>query len=95
MTSLAVTGGTWMLPSQDQWKQMFKANGGNEGSYTGLNTAITTAGGTTLQGSTYYWSSSEYSPGVNPYYVLLDNGNASWYRGGGDTGRRVRACLAF
>ena len=94
-TSLAVTGGTWMLPSKDQWKQMFKANGGNEGSYTGLNTAITTAGGTNLQGSTYYWSSSEYSPGVNPDYVLLDNGNATWYRGGGDERRRVRAGLAY
>ena len=94
-TSLAITGGTWMLPSQDQWKQMFKANGGNEGSYTGLNTAITTAGGTTLRGGNYYWSSSEQYPGVNPYYVLLNNGSTSWYRGGSQESNRVRACLAF
>ena len=57
----AITGAKWCLPSQDQWKQMFKANGGNEGSYTGLNTTITTAGGTTLQEVDAYWSSSESS----------------------------------
>ena len=84
-----------MLPSRDQWKQMFKANGGNEGSYTGLNTAITTAGGTTLHGSIDYWASSEDDPGVNPHFVLLDNGTAKWYKGHGEYVRRVRACLAF
>ena len=40
---------------------MFKANGGNEGSYIGLNTAISTAGGTGLKSTTSdYWTSTDY-----------------------------------
>ena len=35
----AVSGAAWLLPSQNQWKAMFKANGGNESSYSGLNSA--------------------------------------------------------
>ena len=91
----AITGAKWCLPSQDQWKQMFKANGGNEGSYTGLNTTITNAGGTILQGSVNYWSSSEYNPGVRAYFVYLANGDASWSNATEGSGFRVRACLAF
>lgn len=90
----AITGAKWCLPSQEQWKQMFKANGGNEGKYTGLNTAITTAGGTTLD-ENFYWSSSEVEGGDNAKTVLLSSGSASWLNGGKDYSRRVRACLAF
>ena len=32
----AFNDATWLLPSQNQWKTMFRANGGNEESYTGL-----------------------------------------------------------
>ena len=91
----AITGAKWCLPSQDQWKQMFKANGGNEGSYTGLNTTITTAGGTALEGDASYWSSSEYDPGVRAYLVNLSDGNVSWYYDHEGLGRQFRACLAF
>jgi len=92
----AITGAKWCLPSQDQWKQMFKANGGDEGSYTGLNTTITNAEGTTLQGSAYYWSSSEVEGGVNAKTVwLYSSGGTSWNNGSRDNSRRVRACLAF
>ena len=48
-TKTAITGAKWCLPSQDQWNQMFKANGGNVESYTDLNTTINNAGGTILQ----------------------------------------------
>ena len=90
----AVTGAAWLLPSPNQWKAMFKANGGNEGKYTGLNTAITTAGGTALQESGKYWSSTEYGEGfangVGLYY-----GNAYWGAGSMVNSYLVRACLAF
>jgi len=91
----AITGAKWCLPSQEQWKQMFKANGGNEGSYTGLNTTITTAGGTTLPEYALYWSSSEFDPGSKAHDVYLYSGNAYWsYDNEGLVGY-VRACLAF
>ena len=92
-TSKAVTGGTWKLPSQDEWKQMFSANGGNEGSYSGLNTAIGNAGGTALLESEEYWSSSEVD--YDAWLVNLADGNASWGTEGKHYQRCVRACLAF
>ena len=89
----AITGAKWCLPSQDQWKQMFKANGGNDASYTDLNTTINTAGGTTLPYDACYWSSSESSPG-NFYRVWL-KGTAGWHTGEEYYTYPVRACLAF
>ena len=93
-TKTAITGAKWCLPSQDQWNQMFKANGGNVESYTDLNTTINNAGGTILQ-SGFYWSSSEYSPGVGAHLVHLDDGDADWSKANETLGRKVRACLAF
>ena len=93
----AITGAKWCLPSQDQWKQMFKANGGDEGSYTGLNTTITTAGGATLlEDDVAYWSSSECTPNVSAYFVYLAGGSVEWIEGNeGPDGCLARACLAF
>ena len=92
-TGKAITGGTWKLPSKDEWMQMFSANGGNEGSYTGLNTAIGNAGGTALKEGEDYWSSTEDYD--NAWLVHLSDGNASWNTDGKHYGRSVRACLAF
>ena len=89
----AITGGTWKLPSQDEWKQMFSANGGNEDSYTGLNTALSTAGGNILTESGTYWSSSEV--GENASKVYFNSGNTSWSQEGKNEAYSVRACLAF
>ena len=92
----AIMGAKWCLPSQEQWKQMFKANGGNEGSYTGLNTTITNAGGTTMPEGVMYWSSSEYSPDTYAYNVWLHEGNANWNNDDEGTDFiQARACLAF
>ena len=93
-TSKAVTGGTWKLPSQDEWKQMFSANGGNEGSYSGLNTAIGNAGGIALLESEEYWSSSEVDE-WDAWLMYLEDGNASWSDYGKHYSRCVRACLVF
>ena len=58
-----ITDAAWLLPSEDQWKTMFSAYGGNNASCTGLNTAITNAEGTALQVGQNYWSSSESDGG--------------------------------
>lgn len=88
-----VSGQTWKLPSQDEWKQMFSANGGSESYYSGLNTAITNAGGTALQEYGNYWSSTESSDKV--YFMDLRGGYAFFYTSDKDYIYRVRACLAF
>ena len=93
-TSKAVTGGTWKLPSRDEWMQMFSANGGNDASYTGLNTTLGNAGGTALVENDEYWSSSEVEGG-DAWLVNLSDGNASWDTYGKHYSRYVRACLAF
>ena len=90
----AVTGYSWRLPNLAEWKQMFSANGNNEGSYTGLNTAITNAGGEALQDGDWYWSITEHSDS-KACYVALDNDAATF---GGFTKTfdySVRACLVF
>lgn len=94
----AVTGGTWRLPSNEDWENMFRANGNNEGSYTGLNTAITNAGGKALQdGGAWYWSITEYSNSKACFVALSDN--AATFEGFSKVGDysdlSVRACLAF
>ena len=93
-TSKPVSGGTWKLPSRDEWKQMFSANGGYEGSYTGLNTALGNAGGTALMENEEYWSSSEVDEDY-AWLVYLADGTASWDTYGKHYTRCVRACLAF
>ena len=92
----AITGAKWCLPSEGQWPQMFAANGGNGGSYTGLNTTITNAGGTTLQEGGYYWSSTEEGASRADFVELHSDGSAEWWFGSKDnSGVRARACLAF
>ena len=56
---------TWHLPSKAEWMQMCSANGGSDSSFSGLNTAITNAGGTALisSDSEYY---SCFPPTRNP-----------------------------
>ena len=90
----AVANAAWQLPSQNQWKAMFKAFGDNDASYSGLNTAITNAGGTALMGGNYYWSSTP--DGGHVFCVSIDNGNDIWQYGYVDEDSYcVRACLAF
>ena len=91
----AITGVKWCLPSQNQWEQMFQANGGTTAENTVLNTTITTAGGTPLQENATYWSSSEKSPGVSACTVVLISDIVGWGNMTEDNAYQVRACLAF
>ena len=92
----AVSGAAWMLPSQEQWKTMFKAFGGNDASSTGLNTALATAGGDSskLQETDRYWSSTP-DGGDDARTVGLSAGGAVWGSGYVNDDHRVRACIAF
>lgn len=90
----AVGGKSWHLPSQDEWKQMFASNGLDEESFTGLNSAITTAGGTGITKWQNYWTSS--LDGSDPIYIMIQSSSVSYDNP--DTGEfpyNVRACLAF
>ena len=91
----AATNAAWLLPSQNQWKAMFKAFGNNDASYGGLNTAITNAGGTALQEDCFYWSSTLDSDSDYPFRVWLNGGDAAWLVGDAADVYLVRACLAF
>lgn len=97
-TTVPVSSSEWVLPSKDQWENMFKANGGNSSSYTGLNTALKTAGGDPLKMGIYNTFTEVLDETVSTQMVLDDsillNGvkfailrNANIYY--------VRACLAF
>ena len=93
-----ISGAAWMLPSQNQWKTMFKANGGNDASHTGLNAALAAAGGDSsklnsdILYSDIYWSSTEYGSS-NAWYYVFRFGYWNYFSKGNHY--YVRACLAF
>jgi len=89
----AVTGKTWRLLTMDEWKQLFSANGGDEGNCSGLNAVIAAAGGTGLGN---YWTSTLGGSGV---YVLIigESGSVSFTTQGGNDMplRSYRVCFTF
>ena len=94
----AIGSYSWKFPSQDEWQQMFSANGGDASSYSGLNSAIRTAGGTALEENEHYWSSSTVSGkdhDTYAYAVYLKDGSTSWIENSKAFAELVRACLAF
>ena len=92
----AISGATWQLPSKNQWEQIFSANGGNNNSYTGLNTAIDNAGGTALVAGNVYWSTSS-APVSGSYYCMIINNDGSIGSQIGSSGKNkmTRAILTF
>ena len=75
---------------------MFSANGGNEGSYSGLNTALANAGGTALQGSDgLYWTSTDSGYAYSHFVAYLNGGSVNFWEDDDNNSNRVRACLAF
>ena len=92
----AVSGADWLFPTLDEWREMFKANGGNQNSWTGLNTLFTKAAGRGLISGREYWTSTDDVPNGNKCTIILstNNGSAYWV-GDMDTSylRYVRAFL--
>lgn len=99
----SVTGARWYMPSVDQWKTMFKANGGVELNCNGLRNTI--AYGVYYNNSHdpslsngYYWSSTEDSSDENnAYYLYLNEGGSvnPLTSGIKNLANHVRAVLAF
>ena len=88
----------WVLPSRDQWRAMFQANGGDRRKYIGLNTALDTVGGDPLKRDTYYWTSSEDAARVFCMQVIYNNVEEEGIAFEGTfsfSDHYVRACLAF
>ena len=57
----AFTGGTWKLPSLNEWKNMLTYDEQSEMyKRNNLETALSTAGGNSLQNWMYYWSLTDY-----------------------------------
>ena len=97
-TSTPVANASWLLPSQNQWKTMFRANGGNEDSFAGLDTALAAAGGDSsklnsdILYSDFYWSSTENGSSNAWYYVFRFG---YWNYSSKGSHYYVRACLVF
>lgn len=95
----AFTGGTWKLPSLNEWKNMLTYDGDLD-CYTknNLKTALSTAGGNSLQEWMYYWSSTDYvSDNTQACDVSFqgDDANFSNESKTYTSGMLVRAVLAF
>ena len=93
----AFTGGTWKLPSEDDWKNMLTYDGGSYMN-NNLQTALSTAGGNSLQEWIYYWSSTDYvSDNTQACDVEFMSGVANFSNESKTytSGMRVRAVLAF
>ena len=88
----AFNGGTWKLPSWDDWTKMFKKQATGEYLYNDLNTAINNAGGDAF--AMNYWSSSE-SNSEYAYEVNFDGSYASQKSEKKFYSHDVRACLVF
>ncbi len=92
----AVTGHAWRMPSLSEWKQMFAAFGGSETSSTGLNTAITNAGGNPLDKIHYWTSTDKEGIPANAYYIGLSGSNVTYSYDKGKTDYSyARACFYF
>lgn len=89
----AVTGGTWQLPSRDDWNNMITA----AGSYTALRDGFSSFGGTNMNAN-IYWSSTDagtlYSMQFKYGYNFL-NEEGSWGNFNSTSSQYTRACLAF
>ena len=89
----AVTGGTWQLPSQEDWNNMITA----AGSYTALRDGFSSFGGTNMNAGTY-WSSTDagtmYSMQFKYGYNFHED-QGSWGSFNSTSSQNTRACLAF
>ena len=97
-----VTGGTWRLPSTDDWQYMFIGCGGTTPYIATLTHGVKVdsdgffnkliATGYSLPSGNYYWTSTEDSENTAKAWEFVNNRFESWSK---DYGDRVRYCLAF
>ena len=90
----AVTGGTWRLPTYNDFDYMFNAIGTSGVVHSKLRDGFKSVGGVNMvQGN--YWTSGGTSNGRWRYYNFSDSGGG-WGTNGKNTDTYyVRACLAF
>ena len=98
----AFTGGAWKLPSLDEWKNMLTYDGVYFYMNNNLQTALSTAGGNTLQNMMYYWSSTDYDSDNTKacdveFQIVAENGEANFSNESKTytSGMLVRAVLEF
>lgn len=94
------SGGTWKIPSRNEWLSMFRPRPGYANSYLydQLNSDISSVGGTPLQKKAYWTSTAAES---NTKYVMGFNDDSAMTVADGSrqgvtlSTLRVRSCLAF
>ena len=87
----AVTGGTWQLPSRDDWNNMITA----AGSYTALRDGFSSFGGTNMDARPYWSSTDAYTIGSLQIKYAYKFNEGSWGTFGSTGDQNTRACLAF
>ena len=91
-----VAGHTWKLPSRDDWNNIINANGNT---WTGLNTALASAGGTGVLEDNKYWSSDMTRPSAKYvyWYIKMITGGTTltWNTETSSDENYVRACFYF
>lgn len=101
----AVTNGTWKLPTVVEWKQMLIGCGATGNidddalSYSEMAAKLTTAEGTTLNTSSYYWTATESDDDNTDAHILTFNSDLAFFYSilykGNSSYARARACLTF
>ena len=90
----AVAGGTWVLPSKEQWEKMGALESG-VATATALCDGFSSVGGTNMQ-SAAYWSSTANSTNANKAYRYYFTTGFYWENNVNKTENNyVRACLTF
>ena len=91
------SGGTWRLPSKDEWLAMFTAGGSDVYTYTALNAALAAAGDNSskFKVDDTYWSATEYETDYLAWIMYFSSDGV--YHNYTDESKEylVRACLAF
>ena len=91
----SVGGYTWKVPTSTDWSSMFESFGGNEESWTGLNTAVLNAGGNALKSGEWvvtYWAEK---PVFGDSMNMFVNSGGDTSTNTGDYNSYVRACFKF
>ena len=90
-TSIPITNSTWLFASQDQWNNIISGAGG----YEALRDGFSGVGGSNLQTTYKYWSSSETTAGDNDAGRTCSFYDGTWGATVKSNNHYARAALAF